>query len=164
MTRLGRLVVVLLVGCLLPTMAGASTPVPAPRSPSADDGARYVRLDARLDLGETGISLLPVPVQQAAPPISAPRAFQTCRTGGSLCDPALTPDIYLALADKPDSGLLWRLVWVIDYSGSTCVPFGIPPAGTADPALVKRMLTPYRCRLVNLVDSTTGRTLWSVRF
>jgi hypothetical protein len=108
--------------------------------------------------------LLPVPAELAAPPISGQQAFRTCSTGGSLCDPALTPDIYLALADKPDSGMVWRLVWAIDYPGSTCVPFGIPPAGSADAALVKRMLTPYRCRLVNLVDGNTGRTLWSVRF
>ena len=160
MTRLGRLVVVL-IGCLLPTVAGASTPVPKPRTPFADS-ARYVRLDARLDLGDTGISLLPVPAELPAPPISWLRAFQDCGTGTSPCHPLRTPDIYLALADKPDSGMVWRLVWVIDYQGSTCVPIGVPP--TADAALVKRIRTPYRCRVVTLLDGNTGRTLWTVQY
>jgi len=160
-TRLGRLVVVLMVGCLLPTIAGAAMPVPAPRNPSVDS-ARYVQLDTRLDLGDTGISLLPVPAQQPAPPISAPRVSQTCHTVRSLCNLALTPDIYLALADKPDSGLLWRLVWVIDLPGSTCVSVGVPPS--ADAAEVKRLRTPRPCRVVSLIDSSTGLTLWTVQF
>jgi len=80
-----------------------------------------------------------------------------------LCVPALTPDVYLALAENPDSSMSSKLVWVIDYPESSCLPYGIPPAGSANPAWVKRMLTPYRCRLVNLVDANTGRTLWSVR-
>jgi hypothetical protein len=149
----------LVAGCLLATLAGASTP--APRAAAAGS-ARYLSLTARVDLDGVGITLRP-PSQQAAPPISGPQAFHTCATGESLCDPARRPDVYLALAEKPDSGRSWQLVWVIDYPGLTCLPYGIPPAGSADPKMVKRLLTPYRCQLVNLVDSNTGRTLWSVR-
>jgi hypothetical protein len=158
-TRLGRWLLPLVAGCLLPTLAGASTTAP---SATAAGSVRYLSLTARVELDGVGITLRP-PSQQAAPLISGPQAFHTCATGDSLCDPARTPDVYLALAEKPDSGMSGQLVWVIDYPGLTCLPFGIPPAGTADPALLKRLLTPYRCRLLNLVDSNTGRTLWSVR-
>jgi hypothetical protein len=158
-TRLGRWWVPLLAGCLLPTLAGASTPAP---STVVSGSARYLDLTGPVELDGVGITLRP-PSQPAAPVISGPQALGTCVTGYSLCDPTLTPDVYLALAEKPDSGMSWKLVWVIDYPGSSCVPYGIPPAGSADPAMLRRMLTPHPCRLVNLVDSHTGRTLWSVR-
>jgi hypothetical protein len=155
-TRLGRWLVPLVAGCLLLTLAGASTPAP---STAVSGSARYLGLTAPVELDGVGITLRP-PSQQAAPPISGPQALGTCAT---LCDPALTPNVYLALAEKPDSGMSWKLVWVIDYPGSSCLRLGVPPAGSADPATVKRLLAPYRCRLLNLVDANTGRTLWSLR-
>jgi hypothetical protein len=147
----------LVAGCLLLTLAGAST-----SSTAVSGSAHYLGLTAPVELDGVGIVLRP-PSQQVVPPISGPQALGTCATGDSLCDPALTPDVYLALAEKPDSGMSWTLVWVIDYPGSSCLRLGVPPAGSADPATVKRLLAPYRCRLLNLVDSNTGRTLWSVR-
>jgi hypothetical protein len=149
----------LVAGCLLLTLAGAAPPTP---SIAASRSAHYLDLTAPVELYGLGVTLRPPP-QQAAPPISGPQAFHTCATGDSVCVPALTADVYLALAEGPDSGMSSKLVWVIDYSESSCLPYGIPPAGSANPAMVKRLLTPYRCRLVNLVDANTGRTLWSVR-
>lgn len=120
-------------------------------------------LTAPIVLAGTGITLAP-PVQATAPlAIDWSQAFQTCTTGDALCDPSLTPNVYLAVATKPDSGMIGQLVWVIDYSGSKCVPYGHTPALSSSMAPAPLPARAYACRLVNLIDSATGKVLWSVR-
>lgn len=160
MIRRGRWGLPLAAGCLLLIVAGASTAASSAPATTRTPVAHYLRLIAPDDLGGNGISLKPVPAGQPAPPISGPQAARTC----AACDPALIPNVYLALASKPENGMVDRLVWVVDFPRSSCVPLGIPPLEPGNSALLKRAITPYPCRLVNLVDSNTGQLLWAMRF
>ena len=157
----------LAVGIALAVAGCASAPTqPAPVAPKAPSyqSAKYTGdLTAPLALAGTGITLTP-PTQPTVPlAVNWSQAFQTCLTGDALCDPALSPNVYLALASKSDSGMVGQLVWVIDYPGSKCVPYGHAPALSASVTPTPLPAKAYPCRLVNLIDSATGKVLWSVR-
>lgn len=97
------------------------------------------------------------------------QAYQNCQTGDGICDSTHTPVITLASVTAKNAGQMGEgdaiipvmdktLAYVFTQTGLKCVPAGPSrPSGAAPGTVIEQS-----CTLVNFVDATTGKVLYSV--
>jgi hypothetical protein len=152
-----------LSGCGSGTQTATLTQAPL-GSPTSTTSSTSTRLAATVRYANAGIILQPPPAN-ATPPTTAQQALATCSTGDTVCEPARTPSVQLALATLTNTGTAGskgtlvpaatkRLVWAMTWTGFACAPSGGPPG---------RSITQYpNCTMITLIDAQTGKELYAV--
>ena len=150
-----------------PNTQSGTGPVLGPAGwPAADyQGA----ITAPIDYRHSGISLA-VPaadaVDQAA--VTASQAYANCLSGAALCNKASGPTIVLASATASQAGQLAAdgsivplmpdtLVYMVSWTGVTCMPSGGPPRSPGTEPKT------FSCTVLNFIDAMTGKVLYSVQ-
>jgi len=146
-------------GALLPSAATS-----APALPTATYAGPISKPATMSAVGVT----LDVPTSQ--PKISWEQAYDTCRSGDSVCDLKSPAVLSVALATSPDTGQASKtdsssivplmdhtLVYLITQTGVLCSPHLPPPAPGATPTAAPVS----SCTFVNFVDATSGKVLYS---
>jgi hypothetical protein len=126
-------------------------------SPSSTTGAAQTRLPTTVRYADAGILLEPPPAD-AAPVTTSQQALAECATGHIVCGSSGIPSVQLALVTLTNTGTAGpdgtlvplatrQLVWVLTWTGLTCVPAGPPGAPSTGPT---------SCTAMTFIDAKTG--------
>ena len=137
-------------------------------SPTAPPSATYTGpISAPIKYQNAGITLEP-PGSSVQPKASWSDAYtKGCSSGDAICSTSSGPTISLALATSPQAGqantdgsinplMNKTLVYVITWTGVTCVRAGGPPEPPGAAVAIDS------CTLLNFIDANSGTVLYSV--
>ena len=162
------LLVTLLAGCSgVPNQGEKSSMAASSAGPSGLAPAIFVGpLTQELRYENAGFHLRPPDDKTAS--ATWTQAYDTCLTGGAICEPSIAPTIALALVTAPNSGktqsdgstkllLDDTLAYVITYVGAPC-----RPTGGSDPLSATTTVSPtLTCTVLNFVSAADAKVIYS---
>jgi hypothetical protein len=141
---------------------GASPTQSPPGSPSPTTDASQTRLTTTVRYADAGILLEPPPAD-ATPVTTSQQALAACVSGHIACGSRAIPSVQLALVTLTNSGTAGpdgtlvplatrQLVWVLTWTGLTCIPAGPPGAPSTGAS---------SCTAMTFIDAKTGGELFT---